>query len=422
MKYFITSLLLTFTITSATIVGMHNNTTELNMCITNPTHIVFLNHKVVIAGDNGVNFYNVNTHTYAHLEEGCTINDLAANNSKTKIGTTSKGVVTVYNAETCTKEWDLRTQFDKLSIAFDSQNEEQLIAHGLPNHLFFFQAGKLIKSHNMLNYPSTLLFPIYCHPQHTSIIHQKISNGYNVTYTGLQIFYTNPKQSHNLLSQTTLHNTLSVVPSRICSVVNCDNTNHTDIELVSFGAIESYVYDFTISPNGQHSITLPSNNKSLYINKPCLQQMIQHNNCIGVLFHPYLEYSLNNPIFATLSYNDATRESTLIYYDFESVIKKTIKPLYIQEIPNIDTKELFNTKRLSFSPNGKSLAILLGNKAFIYRVPFEMINQKLYHAGTIKQCAVVCFLLNNFLIDNIQHIPYDIALIIIKNILEASSI
>ncbi len=379
-RYFLV-LVLIFSLVSY---GMYNIPHDIQQ----PTHVACLRNKqYVIAGTNGATIFDKKALQSTHFQQDNTIDDLAVNCSKTKIATSSNGVLTVYHAKTGEKEWhhDTNTR-QHTPITFNSQHDSELIALIYPDQLQFFTNQYNCETHAILKTMSPLRTKIACHPKKQDIT-------YLIKEPGLFDPEVNTIYVY--------HKKRIACEKWDCNAENCAISGGNKRNL----AYESYHYNtigycaVKLNYNGCAFITDATH--SVWYAADLPSSPIFH---IASAFHPY------KPIVALL-----TDKYLLEFYTLTKDCpfkNRTIIPLTECDVTldTIDNQNLHLIgKRIAFSPSGKHVVIALANKCIVIPVPFDV----LYISATKKQLIHLFWVLKNnrFMTDPL---PIDIVRLIFK--------
>lgn len=383
------------------------------MKLTNPTkypsHVAVTEKGFVIAGHNGVAFFdktkNECTH---HYQQNKKIEDLAV--SKTKIATSTEGLLTVYDMTTQEKAWEYNTDNKFAPITFDSQDDDQLITMLSRNRIVLLKGPtvhdndiKKYKIPNLHQQSSTL---ISCHPHTTSIIYSGLTLssygklGHRIySIKMLHIHLTQPQ--NEILSQNTLGTSLSWVMStdaryELTKIHQTKNPSYKDGWSLEFNRL---------SLRDTHT---PKTEKFL-------PSMPPYTNAI---FHP------NNIVLITLS--RPTINEGLSYqidcWKCDDILKtKSPKPIATYTLDDYDhihampTSSLEKGKSLAISPDGSSLVVATHHHCFLYNIPFETIAQNVCELGTKERCITTLLTFNNY---EDELIPSDITTLIMHYLLQ----
>jgi WD40 repeat protein len=371
---------------------------ELATPITNPTHVLFLDSKnIAIAGSNGFCFFNTKTNKTVYCQQDQMIEDFCTNKSKSKVATSSKGVIRFFDVNTRKQEWEYNTQEkDFAPITFNSQQVDELFVKRSSDPLLRLQNGKVIKTYNIItpniNDDTIIPFhtPITCHPRKAYII-------------GIVKIQSKQHSCHEAIYAYDVHSSPEFYRCLL-------DTMQTDL-LYSMEYSSDGIYN-TINM-GKHGLKLETTNK---FKRFSFSDISTNFICVGSAFHP------NDKILATVSMLE--NGYSLQYWDCEKVLNYTkIIPSFppaIAEIPlqdDVQSNPITDLgKRCTFSPDGKHILIALQNKCLIRSV----ILDTMYQRGTKEALMPIVWALgstaekeegNAFLI-----LPYDI-INIIKNML-----
>jgi hypothetical protein len=324
---------------------------EIKIPITKPTHVLFLDNKnIAIAGLNGFCFFDVQTKKTTHLQQDQKIEDFCTNKSKTKIATSSRGVIRFFDVRTRVQEWKYKTTLEKfVPITFNSQKEDVVFAQVYPEYLKSLHNGEVKQNYITSKTPELALSTtsIACHPHKESVIYTP-HDRYNKI--SLYLYHTEDPQVENSVDQN-----MALVGS-------------------SFWA-----YEFT--HDGKYIILNNANTLLLLRMEDGRSVYFVANNNYSATAH-----SQNN-IFATLS-----DESVLQYWDFEK-FEKNFEDLLLDFLPKIaevffdkkESKLSINNNRLSFSPDGKLICIALQDTCFTHSVVLDTEFQK----GTMEKLVPI---------------------------------
>src|SRR5436190_1139058 len=146
---------------------------EIKTPITKPTHVAFLHNNIVaIAGQNGFCFFDTKNNETVHCQQDQMIEDFCTDCVKTKIATSSQGIIRVYNARKQELEWEYNTGQTKfVPITFNSHEEDVVFAHVFPKFLHHLKNGKSLKYNITFDHEEQAYYPILYHYRTKRVVH-----------------------------------------------------------------------------------------------------------------------------------------------------------------------------------------------------------------------------------------------------------
>jgi WD40 repeat protein len=145
---------------------------EIKIPIAKPTHVAFLHNNIVaIAGLNGFCFFDTKKNEAVHFQQDQMIEDFCIHCEKTKIATSSKGIIQVYNVYKQELQWEYNTNQTKfVPITFNSHEKDDVFAHVFPHSLYHLQNGKSLKCNITFDHEQTY-YPILYNYRTKRVVH-----------------------------------------------------------------------------------------------------------------------------------------------------------------------------------------------------------------------------------------------------------
>ena len=310
-------------------------------------HIVFLpNNILAIASHESLIVYNLNNNKQIKKKQlPHSVDDIAINKTRSRLGLSCRGYVKQYNTETLKSCGDMSFNEVFIPIAFNSQKSNQLVIHascpGFSHSRLFFLDG----SGSIGTYKRDMWTCITCHPHKAKIIY--ISSGGRY-----QRCCSRP------------------IPTTCAQDITISNN------------MDYYALEYQYSPNAHYAL-INQQNSGLHVQKPEEQlpstSRLITCKCNANSHGDFSQFPsaifYNSNFFATLSH-----ECILDYWDCEALLNASTQPSCIKSYHSTslykkDTflKSYSLEKRLSFSPDGTHLAIALPDKCLILPVPTGVI-------------------------------------------------